>query len=257
MNLSVVIITRNESRNIRDCIESVAFAAEIVVLDHSSEDDTVNIARAMGAKVEVASDWPGFGIQKNRAIAMATGDWILCLDADERITPTLAQEILQALQDHESDLFEIPRLTNFCGQWIRHCGWRPDYVVRLFKRGQARYTDDLVHERLIPAKNAAIGRMKQDMLHYSYPTPSHYWRKLQVYSDAWAQQRWKDGKRTSLTRAFLSGVFAFVRSYFFRLGFMDRGMGLVVCTMQAQSAFAKYFTLYCLNQADVIRQKNK
>ena len=145
--------------------------------------------------------------------------------------------------------FEIPRLTRFCGQWIHHCGWTPDYVLRLFRRGSARFSDDLVHERVLLDGPRPM-RLASPLLHESYPTPEHYWRKLQAYSHAWAVQRHAQGRTTSMTRAALSGCAAFVRSYVLRLGFLDGAMGFAVCTMQAQAAFGKYFALYCLNRQD-------
>lgn len=244
--LSVIIITCNEQSNIRACIESVGFADEVIVLDSGSTDDTIALAKAAGATVHVAQDWPGFGPQKNRALALAQHPWVLSLDADERVSPALAKEIRQAIDGQSSQAFEIPRLTQFCGQWIRHCGWTPDRVLRLFQRGAARFSDDLVHERVI-VDGAVAARLNTPLLHFSYPTHAHYWRKLEQYSQAWAQQRSALGQRTSMVRAAAAGVVAFVRSYVFRLGFMDGAMGFAVCTMQAQAAFGKYFALYCLN----------
>lgn len=249
MRLSVVVITRNESANLRACLESVAFADEKIVLDNASTDDTVAIARACGATVAEAADWPGFGPQKNRALQLATGDWVLSLDADERVTPALAAQIREAMATGGREAFEIPRLTRFCGQWIHHCGWTPDHVLRLFRRGRARFSDDLVHERVL-FDGGRPGRLSNVLLHESYPTPAHYWRKLEAYSQAWAQQRHAQGQRTTMTRAALSGVVAFARSYLLRLGFLDGAMGFAVCTMQAQAAFGKYFALYCLNRQD-------
>lgn len=250
MTLSVVIITRNEAANLRACLESVAFADEIVVLDSGSTDDTVAIARACGAKVSESSGWPGFGPQKNRALALATGDWVLSIDADERVTAQLATQIQQAMASGRAAAFEIPRLTRFCGRWIRHCGWTPDYVLRLFRRGQARFSDDLVHERVITELAARPARLTCPLLHDSYPTPAHYWRKLEAYSQAWAQQRYAQGRTTSMARAGAAAAVAFLRSYLLRLGFLDGAMGFAVCTMQAQAAFGKYFALYCLNRQD-------
>jgi glycosyltransferase involved in cell wall biosynthesis len=247
MSLSVIIITRNEAANIKDCLASVAFADERVVLDHDSSDDTVALAQASGARVVSVADWPGFGPQKNRALACAHGDWILSIDADERVSAELAAEI-QAQLTGQTDAFEIPRLTQFCGQWIYHCGWTPDHVLRLFRRGTAVFSDDLVHERVLLAGQTPPGRLKAALLHFSYPTPVHYWRKLEQYSQAWAAQRFKQGQRTSMWRAGAAGVTAFLRSYIFRLGFLDGAMGFAVCTMQAQAAFGKYFALYCLNR---------
>lgn len=247
--LSVIIITFNEAANIAACLDSVAFADEIIVVDSSSADGTADIARAHGAKVSVTPDWPGFGPQKNRALALASGDWVLSLDADERVTPALAAQIRQAIAagNAQTQAFSLPRLTQFCGQWIRHCGWTPDLVLRLFGRQAARFSDDLVHERVV-LDSARVSRLQQPVLHYSYPTPGHYWRKLEQYSRAWALQKYAQGRRGSMVRAFLSGLTAFVRSYFLRLGFLDGAMGFAVCTMQGQAAFGKYFELYCLHR---------
>lgn len=256
MRLSVVVITRNEAANLRACLASVPFADEIVVLDSGSTDDTVAIARECGARVVRSDGWPGFGPQKNRALALAQGDWVLSLDADERVTPQLAAQLLAALDAGDAVACELPRLTRFCGQWIRHCGWTPDYVLRLFRRGQARFSDDLVHERVIVPATVSVRRLTCPLLHESYPTPSHYWRKLETYSQAWAAQRHAQGRTTSMARAVVSGLAAFLRSYLLRLGFLDGAMGLAVCTMQAQAAFGKYFALYCLNRQDESHASN-
>jgi hypothetical protein len=170
------------------------------------------------------------------------------LDADERVTPELARQIRHAIRQGGNIAYSIPRLTQFCGQWIRHCGWTPDHVLRLFLRDSARFSDDLVHEQVLVDAAARPSTLGSPLLHFSYPTPSHYWRKLEQYSQAWAQQRFARGQKTSMLRAFLAGLIAFIRSYLFRLGFLDGAMGFAVCTMQAQAAFGKYFELYCLNQ---------
>lgn len=250
MTLSIIIITKNEAANIVACLESVQFADEIIVVDGASTDGTAQIAQQHGAQVINAPHWPGFGPQKNRALQLATKDWVLSIDADERVTPALAIQIKQAIQNGsvkgDVQAFEIPRLTQFCGQWIKHCGWSPDYVLRLFKRGSAQFSNDMVHERVV--FGGAPARLRQPLLHYSYPSPDHYWDKLQRYSVAWAQQRHACGKTSSVARAVTSGLWAFVKSYFFRLGFLDGSMGFVVCTMQAQAAFGKHFHLYYLHQ---------
>ncbi len=249
--LSVIIITFNETANIEACLKSVSFADELIVLDAGSSDDTVERARRCGAQVQVEPDWQGFGVQKNRALALARHPWVLSLDADERVSAELAAQIRQALAQEQASCFEIPRLTQFCGRWIRHCGWTPDYVLRLFKREQAGFSDDLVHERVLVG-GGTVARLSSPLLHFSYPTPTHYWRKLEQYSQAWAQQRFARGQKTSMLRAALAGVVAFLRSYVFRLGFLDGAMGFAVCSMQAQAAFGKYFALYCLNQRNDI-----
>ena len=253
--LSVIVITKNEAANIRQCLASVSFADQIVVLDSGSTDDTVAIAREMGAQVHQNIDWPGFGAQKNNALRHATGQWVLSIDADERVPAELANVIRATIQSGDADAYAVARQTQFCGKWIKHCGWTPDLVIRLFKREQAQFSLDLVHEKLI-LKNpvSRLSRLAPPLLHYSYRTPDDYWNKLQRYSKDWAQQRFRQGQRTSMWRAALSGLAAFIRSYFFRLGFLDGAMGFAVCSMQAQSAFGKYFELYCLQLQNVKRQ---
>lgn len=247
MPLSAIVITRNEGVNIRECLQSLHFVDEIIVLDSGSSDDTADIARSMGAVVHVSGDWPGFGPQKNKALSLASMPWVLSIDADERVPSDLVQQIQRVVAKDADVAYEIPRLTQFCGRWIRHCGWTPDYVLRLFKRDAARFSDDLVHERVV-LKSGEVKRLSVPLLHYSYPTPGHYWRKLEQYSQAWAMQRRSQGQRVTMWRAAAAGLVAFLRGYVFRLGFLDGAMGFAVCVMQAQAAFGKYFSLYCLNQ---------
>lgn len=250
--LSVIVITKNEASNIHDCLQSVAFADQVLVLDSGSTDDTVAIALEMGAQVHQSSEWPGFGAQKNRALQYATGQWVLSIDADERIPPDLAQAISAAVRQGSANAYSLARQTQFCGQWIRHCGWTPDRVVRLFRRDLARFSNDAVHEKLVLNDPAAkLAHLDPPMLHYSYRTSDDYWKKLQRYSKDWALERHKQGQKTTMSRAALSGFVAFVRTYFFRLGFLDGAMGFAVCSMQAQSAFGKYFELYCLHLQNV------
>ena len=236
MPLSVIIITRNESANIVACLESVAFADEVIVLDGQSTDDTVELAQKQGAKVFLADSWEGFGPQKNKALSFASHEWVLSIDADERVSADLSLEIKRVLSQPGFTLYDIPRLTNFCGQWIHHCGWRPDRVTRLFQKHTARFSDDVVHEKLLSLENHPRGRLKHSLLHYSYPSAQSYWRKLQVYSQAWAAQKFAQGHTTTMSRAVSSGLVAFIKSYFFRLGFLDGAMGLAVCILQGQAA---------------------
>jgi glycosyltransferase involved in cell wall biosynthesis len=247
--LSVILITKNEASNIAACLASVSFATEIIVVDSGSTDGTVAIAQQMGALVTTTSDWPGFGQQKNRALDLATGDWILSIDADERVTPELALEIQRAMNANVASIFDVPRRTSFCGQWINHGGWSPDRVTRLFRRGAARFNHNLVHESVQAVEfHMPVASLQSPFLHFSYPTPNHYWDKLKTYSEAWAVQKSQEGKSSSISRAMTSSVVAFVRSYIIRLGFLDGALGFVVCQMQAQATFYKYFQLYFLNR---------
>ncbi len=236
--LGVIIISFNAAANIEASLASVAFADEIIVLDSGSTDGTVDIARSLGANVHVSSDWPGFGPQKNHAMGLATSPWILTMDADERVTPELTLQIQRVVQYGAGTGFEIPRLTQFCGQWIRYCGWTPGRVLRLFRRDAARFSGDLVHERVL--LDQGLVRKLSSILHYSYPTPAHDWRKLENYSQAWEQQRFALGQKTTMWRAGLASVVAFLRSYVFRLGFLGGAKGFAVCTMQAPAVLENF-----------------
>lgn len=247
MRLSVIIITRNEADNIVECLASVAFADERIVLDSGSTDDTVALARAAGARVEVNADWPGFGPQKNRVLAMAGGEWVLSLDADERVTPALAREIQAVIADPQAvSAYAMPRLSSFCGRFIRHSGWWPDLVVRLFRRGHARFTDVAVHERLMT--QAPPGRLKAHLLHYTYPDLDTAIQKMNRYSSDAAAMMYARGKRASLASAFGHGSWTFIRIYLLRRGFLDGRHGLVLAAVAAMGSFSRYAKLMFLSR---------
>ncbi len=246
MKLSVIVITRNEAAHIGDCLDSVAFADEIVVLDSGSTDDTCEIARARGARVEVSPDWPGFGPQKNRALDLATGDWVLSIDADERVPPELARAIRQAIETPAADAYRIARLSNFCGRWIRHSGWWPDYVLRLFKRGAARFNDVVVHERVVPADGRAPLRLEGHFQHYPYDNLDALITKINRYSSDAAAMMYAKGRRTSVLGALGHSFWTFVRIYLIRRGFLDGRHGLVLAVTAASGSFFRYSKLMFL-----------
>jgi glycosyltransferase involved in cell wall biosynthesis len=235
--LSVILITKNEAANIRACLESVGWADECIVVDSGSTDDTVAIARRMGAKV-FEYDWPGFGPQKNRALAHATGDWVFSIDADERVTPELRAELEQAMARGDAEGYFCPRLSQFCGSFIHHSGWYPDYVLRLFRRGKGRFSDSLVHESV--QLDGRSAKLKSPLLHYSYLDRADVERKVAHYSDAAAKQMHAAGKRTSLPRAALSAGWAFMRTYIIRLGVLDGHAGCGIAVMNARTTWLKY-----------------
>jgi glycosyltransferase involved in cell wall biosynthesis len=252
MKLSVIIITKNEAQHIQACLESVKFANEWIIVDSGSTDGTQEIARAFGATVIETPDWPGFGPQKNRALDAATGDWVLSIDADERIPDALRDEIVVAMASNAHTAYALPRLSSFCGRFIRHAGWYPDYIVRLFKRDAGRFSADLVHES-VKLNGSDCGKLKEAMLHYSYPDDETYLRKLQQYSTLGAQQAFARGKRSGLGSAILHGFTSFVRVYVSRRGFLDGKAGLMVALSAAESTYHKYFKLMLLTEAE----KNK
>ena len=166
--LSIIVVAKNEAVNIAECVRSARFANEVIVLDSGSTDGTPELARAEGAKVVATPDWPGYGPQINRGIDMATGDWIFSLDADERISPELAAEIRQAMDRSDVNGFRVPRTSMYCGRFIRHSGWSPDYTWRMVRRGQGRFTGHYLHAHLEVAGRS--GTLKQPIIHYSYRT---------------------------------------------------------------------------------------
>ena len=251
MSLSVILITKNEEANLKDCLESVSFADEIIVVDSQSSDKTQEIAQSFGAKLEITSDWPGFGPQKNRALNLATHDWVLSIDADERVTPELKQEILATMASpNAADCYAIPRSSWYCGRFMKHSGWYPDYVDRLFKRGSAKFSDHLVHERLLPTGSS--GKLNNHFLHYSYRDFSQVLKKVDVYSSAAAQQAFKQGKKGGLGEALVHGFWAFFRTYVLRRGFLDGKYGLALAISNAATSYYKYLKLWQLqNKKDI------
>ena len=249
MRLSVIVITRNEQANITECLRSVDFADEIIVLDNASSDDTVELARRAGAQVHQTQDWPGFGPQKSRALAYATGDWVLSMDADERVTPVLREEILKVISSENApDCFSIPRSSWFCGRFMMHSGWMPDYVDRLFKAGTAQFSPDLVHEKLLHTDSAQP--LKNCLLHYSHRNFSDVLTKIDRYSTASAQQALARGKRSSVWGAVGHGFWAFVRTYVFKAGFLDGEHGIALAIANAEGSYYRHIKLWQLRQLD-------
>lgn len=251
--LSVIVITRDEEANIAECLASVSFAREIVVVDSGSRDRTIELARAAGARVEQTPDWPGFGPQKNRALDLATQPWVLSLDADERVTPELRAQILRVLQGTGGpDAYEMSRRSSYCGQFMAHSGWYPDRVVRLFRRGAARFSADAVHERLVT--QGAVGRLKGDLLHTTYPDLETMLEKLNRYSTASAGMLHAEGRRSTLAGAVGRGLWAFFRTYVLRAGWLDGRMGFVLAVSVAEGTYYKYLKLWHLgHRADTWR----
>jgi len=246
-SLSVAIIARNEAHAIRACLDSVAWADEIVVLDSGSADATVEICRACGVKVEV-TDWPGYGAQKNRAIARCNGDWILSIDADERVSPALRAEIERAVAaPGDAAAFRMPRSSSYCGRAMRHGGWWPDHVTRLFHRGRGRFSDDAVHERLLI--DGHIGTLREPLLHEAFVDLNEVLEKLNAYSSAGARQMLAGGKRGSLVAAVGHGLWTFIRTYLLRAGFLDGREGFMLAVSNAEGAYYRYLKLMLLQES--------
>ncbi|MDB5744950.1 MAG: glycosyl transferase, family 2 [Polaromonas sp.] len=217
-----------------------------MVLDSGSTDNTLEIAASLGAIVQTSPDWKGFGIQKNRVLALATSEWVLSIDADERVTPQLQAEIRAVLENPAFDIYSFPRLSSYCGQFIYYSGWYPDRVIRLFRRHSARFSDDLVHERIMASSE--VGRLKGQLLHESFRNLEAVLDKTNRYSTAGALSLLNKGKTGSLGKALGHGLWAFLRTYFLRLGFMDGRLGLVLAISNAEGTYYRYLKLWLLQQ---------
>lgn len=240
--LSVIIITCNEANNIRETLESVRFAHEIIILDSGSTDGTQAICAEYTEHVFNA-DWPGFGPQKNCALAKASGDWVLSIDSDEVVMPTLASEIQQIIKNAGNGFaaFSIRRHSRFLGKLIRYGDWRNDRPVRLFRRANARFSDDAVHERLIV--DGKIGACQAFMLHDAFTSLDEVLVKMNLYSSLSAEMKTACGKRGGLFKAITHGLWTFTRGYVLRLGFLDGKEGFMLAVSNAQGCYYRYLKM--------------
>jgi glycosyltransferase involved in cell wall biosynthesis len=234
---SVVIITRNAVNQLGACLENASFADDIVVVDSDSSDGTCELAAACGARV-MQKEWLGFGAQKQFAVDAALHDWVLCLDADERVSERLRTSILAALAAPTAQAYAMARCNRFMGCWLRHGEGYPDWSLRLFHRRHARWSDDPVHEKVLA--DAPTARLEGDLLHDSAETLSGYLDKQNRYTSMQAEILFKAGKRTGVAQLLLSPTLRFAKFYFLRLGFLDGLPGLVHILIGCQNSFAKY-----------------
>jgi (heptosyl)LPS beta-1,4-glucosyltransferase len=242
-SISAVLIVKNEASKLPDCLKSLTWADEIILLDSGSTDNTLSIAEEFSAKVFTNTDWQGFGVQRERAASLASSDWIFMIDADERVTPELQASILFAAQQAPAIWF-VNRLCWCFGRFIKHSGMHPDWVPRLYPRNQALYDATRVHERLMNSHHLPEHKLSGHLLHYVYDSIRHQQQKSAHYAEEWALQRVKAGKRASLTGAVLHALACFLRMYIFRAGFLDGKQGLLLAMLLSQSTFAKYAELW-------------
>ena len=235
--LTVTVITRNESANIEAALASVRWADEVVVVDAESTDDTVAIARRHTNRVEVRP-WPGFSAQKNYAASVASHDWILSLDADERVTPALADEIRALLASEPSSRgYRVPRISHYLGRWIRGTDWYPDFQLRLYDRRAGQWNGRPVHESV--RLNGEPGRLTHDLQHHPYRDISHHLATIDRYTTLAAMEMQAGGRTPSLAGVVLHPPFAFLRNYVLRGGFRDGGVGFVVSVLNSYYVFLK------------------
>jgi glycosyltransferase involved in cell wall biosynthesis len=242
-SLSAIVITKNEEKNIRECLESVKWVNEIVIVDAGSKDRTVEIAKEFTRKI-FNCPWDGYGAAKNYGLSQCTGDWVVSIDADERVTPELQKEILSVLSsaDQKVAAMSMPRRANFLGTWIYHCGWYPGRITRVFRRSAGRFTEERVHEGL-KIQGVTVS-LHSDLLHFTDPDLKHYFEKFNKYTSLAAEELTERKKRFSLVKLVLNPFWVFVKMYIFRLGFLDGIPGLILCVLSANYVFTKYAKLW-------------
>lgn len=244
--LTVTVITRNESANIAAALESVSWADEIVLVDAESTDDTVAIARRFTARV-IVREWPGYVAQKNFAAEQACHDWILSLDADERVSPALADEMRSVLQVPPREAgFRLPRASFYLGRWLRSTDWYPDYQLRLYDRRRARWDGRYVHESV--KADGPVRTLRGELLHYPYRDIAHHVQTIDRYTTLVAKQAAERGKRASVADVLVRPPLAFLRNYLLRLGIRDGQAGLVVSLLNSYYVFLKFAKLWELQR---------
>ena len=246
--VSVIVITLNEADRLTATLQALQWAQEIIVVDAGSTDGTLAIAQQWATRVE-HRDWSGFGAQKNHALSLASLPWVLSIDADERVTPELAQEI-QAFVNQDGDGYlvaNLPRLSRYCGRDIHHSGWWPDPVCRVFKRGHARFSDDLVHEKII--STGPVWNFQSLLMHDSFQNLDQVLHKLNQYSREGALNLQRKGKKSGLGKAIGHGLWAFFRTYVLRRGFLDGREGFILAVSNAEGTYYRYLKLMYLNES--------
>ncbi|HLP16308.1 MAG TPA: glycosyltransferase family 2 protein [Bacteroidota bacterium] len=240
--ISVIVITKNESHNIDACLDSVRWSDDIIVVDAESADDTAERARRHTPHVHVRK-WEGFSAAKTFAVGCARHQWVLWLDADERVMPELADEISRLdLDNTPNAAYTVARRAYFLGRWIRHSGWYPGRVARLFRKDKAQFTTAAVHEGL--AIHGNIADLSQDLLHYTDPNLYHYFEKFNRYTTLAAEESFARGKRSGLSDLLVRPAWLFLKMYVLRRGFLDGMQGLILALLSSAYVFTKYSKLW-------------
>lgn len=248
-NLSVILITKNAERTIETTLKSASWASEIVVLDSGSTDNTLNIAKNYTSKIFISESWPGFGVQRQHAQNYATNDWILMLDADEQISEPLKNSILQAIKGPDC-IYEINRISIAFGTVIKHSGWFPDWIMRLYPSKLTKYDDALVHEKLVVPDGIACKKIEGLLIHETYENLSEYYQKMSLYIDSWSSDK-KGKKYGGLLIGFGRGIWAFFKMYIVQLGFLDGKTGFVLAYLRMETTIMKYYELGLKNHSNV------
>jgi glycosyltransferase involved in cell wall biosynthesis len=244
MKISAYIIAYNEIDKITDCINSVLWADEIILADSHSSDGTSELAQSMGAKV-FHIDFNGYGNLRNEAVKYCKGDWIFSLDSDERCTEKVRDEILSLINNAPLDIYKVPRKNYFMGRWIKYSGWFPNYrQPQLFRSGMMSYDSKPVHEGYVSHSSKKIGTLKNEIWQFPFKNTEEVMLKANRYSSLGALKLNEKRKNGSIKQAFLHGMWAFIKHYFFKLGFLDGGPGFVIAFGNFEGTFYRYVKLY-------------
>ncbi|MGH1486218.1 MAG: glycosyltransferase family 2 protein [Cellvibrionaceae bacterium] len=257
--LTVIILTLNNADTIAECINSVDWADEILVYDSGSSDDTQSIAEKLGVTFIVDLDWSGFGVQRQKAQKHAKGEWLLWIDSDEVVTPELKKNIQQNLvKADDKQAFSMNRVTDFFGRFIRHSGWHPDRIVRLYARDSYQYDAATVHEK-VSCPGDRVTSLEGDLLHYTSNSFWIYMSKSLRYADDWAKQKYSKGKKVTVVGIIMRSKFAFFRKYILKKGFLDGKHGFLLAVQSSHYTFNKYFALWvlCKNKTPTQRSFHK
>lgn len=245
--LSVVIITFNEEKNIGRCLESIqGIADDVVIVDSFSTDATESISKKYNVNF-ISRKWDGYSATKNFANSQAKYDWVLSLDADEALSEELKKSILKAKEGAELKTYKFHRLTNYCGSWIKHCGWYPDTKIRIFDRRITKW-EGIIHEKLVIASNQEAILLNGDCLHYSYYTLEQHLLQIEKFSTLAAQNLFEKGKKTSLLQLLFSPLVKFISDYILKLGILDGAAGFTICKISAKHTYLKYSKLAKLHK---------
>lgn len=253
-SIAALIITYNEEKNIRECLESINWCDEIVLVDSYSEDQTVAISREYTEKIYLRK-FDDFAAQRNYALEKIESDWVLVIDADERVSGELRREIEEILNNNHVQAYQIPRKNYFLGKWIKYCGWYPDYTLRLFKNNHRLKYDGMVHEGIkIKGK---INQLVNPLVHFTYKNLANYMNKINHYTTLWAEDRGKKGKKIGLMYIFFRPLFEFIKKYFLKKGVLLGRQGLILSILSSYYIFIRSAKLWEKNNLSKERKNEK
>lgn len=245
VTVGVLLIVKNEQAHLADCLDTVKdWADDIVVVDSGSTDNTVAIASLYTDKVYIHNEWQGFGKQRQIAQSYLNTTWIFAIDADERVSKALKENILAAVEKNEQHIcYKVNRLSKAFGKFIHHSGWSPDWVVRLYPREKVEYNSALVHEQVTVPALMNCHQLKGDLLHFTFDNLSQYRSKTSLYISSWVEQR-EGHKKATLSKAISHGIFRFLKMYLLKKGFLDGKHGLLLAILSANVVFTRYADLW-------------